>query len=211
MREEAAELDVSVPDASLPERARERLARPAGMPTADTWRDLTRPAVRPATQAGSPEVVRVEVSQRQGTGPTARPVVVVQVELPEDPRGRGLALRPEPAPGALPVEERPRLALEPRSQPEEAGAARPGTPPERHDLSREARERVAVAAVQPAPSPRALARLPVTLGMACPRCGQPTYREPTPWFLRPLRWLLLGSGSWRRCPSYHWSGLALHR
>ncbi len=53
--------------------------------------------------------------------------------------------------------------------------------------------------------------LPITRGKACPRCGTHTYREPTPWYLRPLRWLLLGHASYRRCGAYDWQGLAIHR
>ncbi len=53
--------------------------------------------------------------------------------------------------------------------------------------------------------------LPITRGKACPCCGTPTYREHTPWYLRPLRWVMLGHGSYRRCAAYHWHGLALHR
>ncbi len=52
---------------------------------------------------------------------------------------------------------------------------------------------------------------PIALGKVCPLCGQHTLREPTPWYVRPLRWLLLNRGSYRRCPAYHWAGLALHR
>ncbi len=53
--------------------------------------------------------------------------------------------------------------------------------------------------------------LPITRGKACPRCGTPTYRAPTPWYFRPFRWALLGHGSYRHCRAYHWRGLALHR
>ncbi len=52
---------------------------------------------------------------------------------------------------------------------------------------------------------------PIAVGKCCPLCGQHTLREPTPWYLRPFRWLMLGGGSYRRCPAYHWAGLALHR
>jgi len=53
--------------------------------------------------------------------------------------------------------------------------------------------------------------LPIAIGKSCPRCGEQTYRERAPWYLRPLRWLMLNTGSYRRCAAYHWSGLALHR
>ncbi len=53
--------------------------------------------------------------------------------------------------------------------------------------------------------------LPITRGKACPRCGTYTYRERTPWYLRPLRWMLLGHCSYRHCAAYHWRGLAIHR
>ncbi len=52
---------------------------------------------------------------------------------------------------------------------------------------------------------------PVTVGKLCPVCGRRTHRTRAPWYLRPLRWLLLNKPSYRECPAYHWSGLALHR
>jgi len=53
--------------------------------------------------------------------------------------------------------------------------------------------------------------LPIARGKRCPLCGAHTYRERTPWYFRPARWLLLGRGSYRRCTAYDWRGLALHR
>ncbi len=51
---------------------------------------------------------------------------------------------------------------------------------------------------------------PFAIGKRCPFCGTTTIRERTPWYVRPARWLLLNRCSWRRCPNYHWQGLALH-
>ncbi len=204
MREEARKATVPAPDATMAEPARERAAHPAAVLAAEPRPDPFRREVRPAPE--SPEVVRVEVSQRQAAGTAARPVIVVQVELPpgDAPQSDGRAgLHVERA-----LEESPRLALEPTRSRELGDPERSGQGASTGAFALLPRPENPES---PRPQPRRLASLPIAVGLTCPRCGEQTYHEPTPWFLRPVRWALLGGGSWRRCPSYHWSGLALRR
>ncbi len=215
MREEPSQLELRGSEANLAQRTRERRARPAGGGPAEVRRKAARSQARPpADPAERPEVVRVEVTQRQSADPAARPVIVVQVELPpsdgQEPRPTTVR-RFEAA-----ADQRPRLALERSSRPERPGALRrAGAPADGRAPSPAWAQPAAVAVAVTGPTPRRWPRLsahlPVTLGTACPVCGERTRRQPTPWLVRPIRWVLLGAGSWRRCPSYHWAGLALPR
>lgn len=47
----------------------------------------------------------------------------------------------------------------------------------------------------------------VSRGKQCPVCGERTFRERMPWYLRPARKLLRGV-SYRSCEHQHWKGLA---
>ena len=52
---------------------------------------------------------------------------------------------------------------------------------------------------------------PVVVGRHCPRCGEPTVRNRTPWYVKPLRLVLRGRVSTRQCGYCYWRGVALHR
>ncbi|MGH7457894.1 MAG: hypothetical protein ACREKN_02270 [Longimicrobiaceae bacterium] len=51
----------------------------------------------------------------------------------------------------------------------------------------------------------------VIFGKRCPRCKVRSQHIRTPSWLRPLRSLLFGRCSYRRCTLCGWKGLALHR
>ena len=52
---------------------------------------------------------------------------------------------------------------------------------------------------------------PVVVGRHCPCCGEPTVRNRSTWYIKPLRLVLRERVSTRRCGYCYWRGIALHR